>query len=1052
MASFVKGDFEAMTTSVQDRVLILFSDATAGIASALTQAGIPCSEVAPDRLRSEVEAGAAALVVNAHQLDEVCVAELRETLNNQPLWSDLPLILIGDMAALLPFFAHMIHLDHAPSTAVLLNAIQSAYENRRRQYRVRDLLARQQREMDEQQQAHEEVLHMVDRIGDTFFAVDPEWRFRYVNPHAAEIVGQTPEQLLNKTLWEAYPQLVGSPLEEHYYQAMAEQIPRRIEERGVLSGHWYEITVYPSDRGLSVYGRDITARKEAEQAAEHAHEELFTTLERISDLFYALDQEWRYVYVNQHLLDQLGKSREELIGRSLWEVFPQLQGTVYEANYRKVADEQTAVHFEAKGVLLDGWYEVSVYPSPDGLSFFVRDVTRRKKMELALREREEQTRRQLAELQSIYATAPAGLCYFDTDLRYVSINENLAQWDGRSVEEHLGRTVREYSPKLADYIEPFLQKVLETGEPLYDHEFQASPSGDPDHVHDWLLNYHPVKDETGNIIGINAVVQDVTQWRQLLRDYEASLAQQKQTEQALRESEERYRQLIELSPDAVIVHDSGTILYTNPATLNLLGRSEDEVLDRLLFDFIHPDYHELVRGRIKTINATGGPLPRVEQKWLHKDGSLVDIELAAVQVFWHGKKAIQVIVRDISERKRTEQILKQRRESFEALAENVPDIIARFDRQHRHLYVNRAVEKATGIPRERFIGKTNRDLNLPEQQVLFWEETFNEIFQSGEAKTVEFTYFTPSGPTVFQAHIVPELALDGSVGTILSIVRNITELKQTEEMLRLAHNELERRVQERTRELRAANQQLRQEITERERAEQELAEVRRRLNEAQEAERKYLAHELHDGPMQELSAISFTLSLLKAQIDNQEQTQNIKAVEEKVSQVNQTLRMMANNLRPPILSNFGLLAAMRDYAHRFQQENTDLALDLSLPDQDGEWPEGTAFTIYRIYQQALHNIVQHAQATAVWVKLEETSEQTRLEIHDDGCGFQVPEHWVIFARQNHLGIVGMMERAEAIGGAMDVQSAPGQGTRLFVRVPKLAGNFHQNEDRVTLSS
>jgi PAS domain S-box-containing protein len=1033
-----------MTTSAQERILILCPGATEAMSCALMQREIPYIEVYTDTLRAEVEAGAAALVISAHSLDEEVAAELSEILSNQPIWSDLPLILIGDTAVPLPFAAYMIHLDQAALPGVLLEAVQSAYERRRRQYQVRDLLAQQQREIDEKQQARQELSHMVDRIGDTFFALDREWRFRYANPHAAEVVGTTPEHLLNKTLWEVYPQLVGSSLGKHYQRAMLEQVPLHVEERGVITGNWYDIMIYPSDQGLSIYARDISARKEAEEAARRAHEELFTTLERISDFFFALDREWRYVYANQHLLDLLGKSRDELIGRSIWEVFPKLHGTIYEQNYRKAAGEQIAVHFEAQGVLLKGWYEVSVYPSPDGLSFFGRDVTERRQMEETLRSREEETHRQLAELQSVYATAPAGLCYFDTELRYVNINEKLAQWDGRSVEEHLGLTVREFSPTLADHIEPLLRQVLETGEPLRNNEFRAAPSSEPDHIYDWLLHYHPVKDEHGKIIGINAVVQDVTQWRQLLREHEESLDQQKQTEQALRESEERYRQLVELSPDAVIVHDGNMILYTNQATLKLLGRSGDEVLGHSLFNFIHTDYHDLVKRRVEMALTTGTPLPYVEQKWLHKEGALIDVELSAVQVFWHGQKGIQVIIRDISDRKRTEQILRQRKESFEALADNVPDIIARFDRQYRHLYVNRAIEKATGIPRANFIGKSNRDLNMPEQQVLFWEAAFDAIFQSGEAKTIEFSFDTPTGPTVFQAHIVPELALNGRVETALSIVRNITELKQTEEMLRQSQEELERRVQERTVELRAANHQLRQEIHERERAEMELVEVRRRLNEAQDAERKHLARELHDGPMQELSAIAFTLSLLITQTHSEEQAQKLKTVEAKISQANQALRMMANNLRPPILSNFGLVAAMRDYASRFQQVNSHLALDLSLPRQDANWPEGTAFALYRIYQQALHNIAQHAQANTVRVRLEETLEQTLMEIKDDGCGFQVPEHWVTFARQNHLGIVGMIERAEAIGGAMDVQSAPGQGTRIIVQVPNSTLGFEEH--------
>jgi two-component system, NarL family, sensor kinase len=111
------------------------------------------------------------------------------------------------------------------------------------------------------------------------------------------------------------------------------------------------------------------------------------------------------------------------------------------------------------------------------------------------------------------------------------------------------------------------------------------------------------------------------------------------------------------------------------------------------------------------------------------------------------------------------------------------------------------------------------------------------------------------------------------------------------------------------------------------------------------------------------------------------------------------------------------------------------------------WPlsEDCALSLFRIYQQALQNALQHAKAQQVTIRLTYEQEQLHLTIQDDGCGFHVPEQWVELARQGHLGMVGIVERAEAIGGHVEVESAPGRGARVQVILPKPQENASQAE-------
>jgi signal transduction histidine kinase len=147
------------------------------------------------------------------------------------------------------------------------------------------------------------------------------------------------------------------------------------------------------------------------------------------------------------------------------------------------------------------------------------------------------------------------------------------------------------------------------------------------------------------------------------------------------------------------------------------------------------------------------------------------------------------------------------------------------------------------------------------------------------------------------------------------------------------------------------------------------------------------------------------------------------------------LRRFCYELRPPSLVHFGLEQAIHSHAEIFTRKFPHLDLNLKLASDHQLLPESVRVAMFRIYQEALSNVVKHAKATRVQVSLWLDDREIVLEIQDDGIGFQLPEDWVILARQGHLGLVGMQERAEAIGGAVQVESAPGQGARIRVRIP-----------------
>jgi PAS domain S-box-containing protein len=222
-------------------------------------------------------------------------------------------------------------------------------------------------------------------------------------------------------------------------------------------------------------------------------------------------------------------------------------------------------------------------------------------------------------------------------------------------------------------------------------------------------------------------------------------------------------------------------------------------------------------------------------------------------------------------------------------------------------------------------------------------------------------------------------------------------------------------------EARQLNTELEQRVAERT---AELVELQHRQLEGREAERLFLAQELHDGPVQELYGVAYRLSNLQADV-----------AEAGVQRVIQMLRTIASDLRPPSLSEFGLERTIRSHLEQFQAAQPELVVAASLMPDGSILSESVRLALFRIYQEALNNVVRHAGASHVWVRLKVDPVQVVLEIEDDGRGFELPSRWIELARQGHLGLVGMVERVQAVGGWCEFQAVPGQGTMVRAVLP-----------------
>jgi signal transduction histidine kinase len=264
------------------------------------------------------------------------------------------------------------------------------------------------------------------------------------------------------------------------------------------------------------------------------------------------------------------------------------------------------------------------------------------------------------------------------------------------------------------------------------------------------------------------------------------------------------------------------------------------------------------------------------------------------------------------------------------------------------------------------------------------------------------------------------------------------ERSRAQEELRRAHAELERRVLERTTDLAAANTLLETENRERRRAEAQIKSLFQRLVAVQEEERRRIARDIHDQLGQQMTALRRSLDAVRMReaVDPSSITR-VARTEQLAEELDRSIDFLTWDLRPAALDHLGLAAALRNlvegWSARFMIAAEFQALDTELL----RLPSDTETNLYRMAQEALHNVVKHARATHVAAYFHRRDGEAVLAVEDNGVGFDTAD---IGARpaSRGLGLVSMRERTMLVGGTLEIDSTPDHGTTIFVRVPLAA--------------
>ena len=717
------------------------------------------------------------------------------------------------------------------------------------------------------------------------------------------------------------------------------------------------------------------------QAASERITYLANLIEQTSDAIISIDKNSNIKSWNKGAEKMYGYSKQEAIGKTTVEL---LRSTVnlskldYFISHAEIGDywEVEVSHTRKDETQIFVSSSITPFRNTDGSIDFVgvnKDITAQKKLEENLLKFNDELAQQVAEktreIENIFERITEGFVAIDNDLKYTYVNKRATELLNRSREEMIGKKVVEVFPTV-------------TNTPLYPASLEAMKTQMPVQVEyfsellqKWIRNnIYPSAE------GLSVFFRDVTEERQYHHD--------------LIKSEEKYRLLIEEASDAILISDQkGNYVDVNQSACNLLGYSREEFLllnsrDILLYaedaTILPSRYEELKSG--KSFIS--------ERKLKRKDGTSVDVETNG-KMLPDGR--FIGFVRNISRRKKAEEELRISEQKYKLLFNKNPVPMWMTSLPgNQFIDVNEAAVKHYGYSRDEFLSMSGKDIRPPEEverYLKYGEVRMEEIYYAGV-----WQHKKKDGTLINVEIIAQDIFYEGRMVRLV-LANDVTEKLLAEEALKKSHEDLR---------VLASHQQ-----------------------KVREEERTKISREIHDELGQQLTAINLLMSPLHKKLtSNSNLSEQSKEIMALIDESLKTLKRISSDLRPVILDNIGLIAAIEWHCNEFHKR-TGINCIFNSEFSELNLSKDLAIGIYRIYQEGLTNAARHSEAKNITTVIRKTDDHIVIEMNDDGKGFDLSS----VKNKKTLGIIGMKERAIMLGGTFDINSGLNKGTTITVSIP-----------------
>jgi len=788
------------------------------------------------------------------------------------------------------------------------------------------------------------------------------------------------------------------------------------------------------EKRIKDLAKETAALKRSDEELKESEERYCYLIESAHDMIQSIRSDGSFEFVNRAWLEALGYTEGELPSLNLFDIIHPDSLQHCQEVFSKIMAGQRVTDIQAVFVVKDGKaisVEGSASPRFIGGKFVAthaifRDNIERKLAHEALRkahdELEMRVDKRTAKLaqtnerlkQEIKEHKRTEETLRESEERFQQVAENAEEWIWE-VDDN----------GLYTYASPVVEKILgykpeeivgkkhfydlfhpEDREQLKKAAFEIFAKKESFHK---FINRNIHKN--GKAIWLSTSgVPDIDKKGSLLgyRGADSNITERKQAEEALQESERRFRVIFETAQDSIFLKDrSLRYIQVNPAmerlfelpAQKLIGKNDDELFGEQAGAHIREIDSRVLKGEIIQEEHTKpvGEIPttfHVIKVPIRDDNGEVT--------------GLCGIARDITDRKRAEETLQESEEKYRSLVESTENSIYLVDRNFRYLFANKKYLSRFNFPIDKVKGRTYSDFHSKAGTQDFTAKV-HKVFETGQSLSYE--YQSERDGRYFIRTLSPVKEQNGRTISVTVISKDITDRKQAEENLIISKDKL----------LKEHNQR---------------RILSKRLIDLLEKDRHEIAMELHDHIGQVLTSLKINLEMIDSQLKptDAELGFHIKAAKEKAISAIKDIVNVSHGLRPGMLDALGLVSSLEELFSEIQ-ENSDIQIKFFIRNVPKRFAPEKELAIYRIVQEALNNIVKHAKAKKVFVNLVKKGGALSLSVEDDGIGFDQDRTMKTTRPKGPLGLLIMRERAIQIDGEFTIESQIEKGTHILVGIP-----------------
>ncbi len=742
--------------------------------------------------------------------------------------------------------------------------------------------------------------------------------------------------------------------------------------------------IYEGKKCLIGTGVDLSKQQRAQAEVKKIEEKYRALFEQASDPIMVTDFKGNFLDVNESFCKLFGYLKSELMGMNISRLIDAEQLKAAPINFARIAAGDHV--FSRRSMVHKDGHIVEVEANTKKISetsilAIARDITERIKVENELAESENR-------LRTIFETEPECIKLIGADGSLIDMNPaGLAIIEAESADQVIGRNILQL---VDDEFKPAFLKLNNEVFSGKSRTLEFSITGLKG-THRWMeMHAVPLRSKSGDVISVLSVSRDITERRK--------------AEERIKQSEERYRALVENATEALVVFDAETQKFesVSQSAVDFFKMSKEELLKIGPLD-LSPEYQpngslSSLYAEEKIAETIAGGKPSFE--WMHtdKDGNHIACEVNLVRLPSDHHVLIRGSIFNISDRKKAEEVTRMSAQKYKLLFNKNPFPMFMLSKPDLKLIdVNEAAAIQYGYSREEFLNLTAFDIRPDDDVTPF----MNKIENSPELiNDFGIRKHRKKDGTIIKVEVKTHQIVDDGRPALLVLTNDVTERMIAEEEIKRSH--------------------------------EELRQLSSYLETIREEERTSIAREIHDELGQQLTGLKMDISWLSKKINGES-----KVVHEKISgmlslvdETVKTVRRISTELRPGILDDLGLVDALQWQSHEFEKR-TGITSKFDTSFSESSFEKKLSTGIFRVFQETLTNIARHAQASKINTSFERQEENLVLRIKDNGKGFNESEIKV----KRTLGLVGMKERAKMFGGNLDIKSQAGKGTEITLSVP-----------------